>query len=214
MKIARKEQLERLSTFFSLLIEGVELEEISFKMGLSPSQIVELKNKLIDLKTEEVRNKPVEHVYVEYMLEQMKNMYDLTKLIKKYDGDHRSMSAVVGAIRVRSEISDKILQRGQDCGLIKKTPQQSENKHAILIAGLNSLELADKIKEQWRSLANLVSKESNENIIDLPVPENLHYGETSKFLEEKDEDEDDEDEIYIKPKKKKKKKKKKKRKVE
>lgn len=208
MKISRKEQLEKLSSFFSLLIEGVELEEISFKMGLSPEQVLELKNKLIDFKTEEVRDKPVEHVYVEYILDQMKNMYDLTRLIKIHRGDPKTASAVVGAIRVRSEISDKILQRGQDCGLIKKAPQQSENKHAILIAGLNSLELTNKIKEQWRSLANLVSKESNENIIDLPVPENLHYGETSKFLEEKNEDEENEDEeIYVKPKKKKKKRK-------
>ncbi|PNX52102.1 MAG: hypothetical protein BV456_00725 [Thermoplasmata archaeon M8B2D] len=201
-------RLERIGLFFELLSEGKKIDEISDIMGLENDELLKLKKDLIEEKSSDIKNKPIEHVYFEYFLNQLDNINELTNLILKFDGNSRNYGGVVSAIRARSEIYDKILDRGQNLGVIKKTPSHVKNEHSVLIADLSSNELRKAIVEQYRKIAKLTSETVNDNIVNIPIGP-LHYGDEKALPEVINIEQDKVKVEYIKPKKKKKKKKKK-----
>jgi len=164
------------------------------------------------MKTADLQAKPIEHVYVEYMIEQLKNVHKLNELIEDFDGNSRNLAAVVGAVRLRSDIHDRIMEKGQTCGVIKKAPDQKESMHGIIFADLTADDLRETIVTQYKKLARMTTG-NTQAITEMRVPKSLHYGPAIDIPEEKKEDEDDDEEM-AKPKRKAviKKKKKKKRK--
>lgn len=213
--LTKQEQISAISTLYGLLLENKTLEEISDEMELDVEEIVFLQRKLVELKTEELQRKPAEHIYVEYMIEQLKDIQSLSTIIKKYekfDGNPRDLSPIVGAIKAKHELYNGVIKMGQQCGVIKKVPERRENVHGILVAELSSNELRQMIVKQWSKVARMTAKVEDDNIIDLPVPENLHYGDSIEIPKEDDDDIDEKEIEYVKPKKKAKKKKKKKKK--
>jgi hypothetical protein len=147
------------------------------------------------------------------MIEQLKISEALQKIVNNHDGEQKTLGPVVGALRLKSDIYDRIIEKGQEFGVIQKAVEKKENVH--FIAELSSDDLREAIKEQWRKLARTSARTGNQSILELPAPDKIHYGESVDVPTKKDfDDEDDEDVTYTKPKKKKKKKKKKARKIE
>jgi len=210
MKLKKKEAIETVSTFLELVIQGKSIEDISDEMGYDISELSFLQSRLLEMKTFELQGKPVEHVYVEYMIEQLKNVHTLNSLIEKFDGNSRNLAAVVAAVRLRSDIHDRIMEKGQACGVIRKVPERKESLHGLVIAELTADDLRETIVKQYRKLAKYTTGKT-ETMAQLRVPKNLHYGPTVEISDDKEGEEEE-----INPKRKavlkKKKKKKKKRK--
>lgn len=209
MKLKKKEAIEVVSTFLELVIQGKSIEDISDEMGYDISELSLLHGRLLEMKTLELQSKPVEHVYVEYMIEQLKNVHTLNDLIEAFDGNSRNLAAVVGAVRLRSDIHDRIMEKGQACGVIRKVPEQRESLHGLIIADLTADDLRETIVRQYRKLAKYTTGKT-ETMAQMRVPKNLHYGPSIEIPEDKESEEE------VNPKRKavlkKKKKKKKKRK--
>lgn len=133
-------------------LEGQAGEDIREGFGLDHDSFREVLTKMFDAQATEVRGRPTEHVYVQYVIDQCRNIADLTKLIGKFQTTS-SHSAMVSAIRARSDIQDKVLERGQEFGIIAKEPEKS----GALIAGIVIADLSNPQLKQTvvRELANV-----------------------------------------------------------
>jgi hypothetical protein len=173
-----EKELRELSTMvFLKLVEGKNDDEIAEEMNISVKEVVKVKKRLYEDKAAEIKGKPVEHVYIEYLIAQSRNIEDLTTLITDNKNvSAKGLSAVVGAIRTRAEIHDKILVKGQECGLVKKVPNRTENVFGVFVEDLTNKELREYIVKQAGSLGSLVDKFGEQNILELPPPTVLHEG--------------------------------------
>lgn len=203
MKMEKRELVHAISVLFSALTSGYSDEEAANELGLDLEEIRRLKSEMLDFKAKELREKPIEHVYVEYMISQMANITDLTDMIKIYRGDPKSSNAAVGAIRTRSEIIDKIFNKGQDVGLIEKAPTKSESLFGILIADLTDSKLNDLMHQKVRELNELTAGNEVIDITALPAQDDLYDGPALDLTKE---DEKESEPEMVEPKKRKKKK--------
>lgn len=160
----------RLRVYFA---EALEPEEIAAHMGFDWADYEDLVKKFYEHEAQTVRDKPTEQVYVEYCLAQAQNVSDLTKILGQFRKTSQH-SAMVSAIRARSDIYDKMIARGQEFGFIEKKPE------AKIIAGVLVNQLTDKdlraaITGQLGHLDELMTKYGGgSNIIDIdPGPSHL-----------------------------------------
>lgn len=213
MKLKKRDALSAVSTFLELVVSGKSIEAISDEMGYDISELAVIQRRLLEMKTFDLQQKPIEHVYVEYMIEQLKNVHALNGMIEEFDNNSRNLAAIVAAVRLRSDIHDRILEKGQTCGVLKKAPEQKESKHSLIIADLTADDLREAIVKQYKKAARMITGNA-ETMAEIRIPKTLHYGPSVEIPEEKEEDDETEEEIRPKRKAvlKKKKKKKKKRK--
>lgn len=182
MKLTKTQKLELYSQLLGLIIEGKSGEEISDEMGLSQLEVEGLRRELVEKHAESLQRKPIEHVYAEYVIEQTQNIHDLTKIIVEWDKDSKSLSGVVGAIRARSDIADKIVQHGQKMGVLK---QKVVDGSSIDLGDLTTEELVKRIAEQHKKTALLVEKNQDRDFIDIPIGSEIHYGPSLKDKDKK-----------------------------
>jgi hypothetical protein len=178
---------EAVLRIYGMLSAGEDESDILDEMGLTATEYEHLKAAMFSEKAEEVRSKPVEHVYVEYMIDQLKNIAALDDVISNYR-ETKQATAIVGAIRARSEIMDKLIARGQEFGLIKKVPNRNELVAGVVIANLTNKELKKEITGALGGLNEMMLKYGDSNIIDV-TPGNIHRGKClpAAVLNDKDD---------------------------
>jgi len=174
MKLTKEQMREAVLQVYGLLCSGEDESDILDDMGLTATEYESLKVAMFEVKTDEVRSKPIEHVYVEYMIDQLRNISALDDIIANYRKTKQA-TALVGAIRARSEIRDKLITRGQEFGLIKKVPNRNEMVAGLVIANLTNKELKKEITGALGGLNEMISKYGESDIIDV-TPGNTHRG--------------------------------------
>jgi hypothetical protein len=183
MTFSKTDVQEAVATIYAKLSKGHSDKRIMRSMGLDADTYKALKAAMYDVKTDEVRDTPEEHLYVKYMLDQNVNIKDLTKMINKFRKTGNP-AAMVSAVRARSEILDKIIAKGQDFGLIKKTPDRKEIVAGLVVADLTNNELREGITGAIKQLDGLVKMYgSKTEFLELDVPVGLHHG--PKLIEKK-----------------------------
>jgi len=213
-KLSKKDMMAAIAVLYGELLRGdVEEEKIPENLGWSEETYLQIKNAMLEAKAAELRGVPREHFYVQYVIEQRRNMKALTDLITGLD-QKKQYNAMVGAIRLRSELTDKIVDKGMQFGVIKKEPDRREIFNGMLIADISDKELTDMILKQNVKLSGLMSKFGEIDIMSLNAGD-THYGPSVDTSEESIIDaelaalESEKESEKNKPKKKKKKKKKK-----
>lgn len=170
------EELDDLATLaWDALMTGVEGEELRDSLALDEEDFSAVLTRMFDAKASEVRNKPTEHVYVQYILDQGRNIADLTTLVQDFKKT-RQHSAMVSAIKARSDIQDKILQRGQEFGLIAS----AQDGKGLLLAGimiqeLTNDELRRAVVRELRDINTMMKDSGDADFIDVEVKE-IHRG--------------------------------------
>jgi hypothetical protein len=187
LKLTKEQMREAVLRIYGMLSAGEDESDILDEMGLTATEYEHLKSAMFNEKAEEVRSKPVEHVYVEYMIDQLKNIAALDDVISNYR-ETKQATAIVGAIRARSEIMDKLIARGQEFGLIKKVPNRNELVAGVVIANLTNKELKKEITGALGGLNEMMLKYGDSNIIDV-TPGNIHRGKglPAAVLNDKDD---------------------------
>jgi hypothetical protein len=175
MRLTKEQLQEAIATIYGYLSQGKSDKYIMKKMGLASEDYDSLKVAMFDAKADEVRARPNEHVYVEYIINQAGNIRDLTKMVKEF---HKSKqyNAMVGAIRARAEIYDKLIAKGQEFGLIKKTPERKEIVAGVLVAELSNTDLKRAVVGELNMLDKLTKKFGDGDILELEAPGDLHHG--------------------------------------
>jgi hypothetical protein len=177
VKLTRAEIAETTATIFGKLAQGESDESIADEMGLPLAEFDKLKKAMFEAKAEEIRAKPTEHVYIEYIINQSRNLTALDAILSEYKTT-RQHAAMVGAIKTRSEIYDKIVKIGQEFGLIKKEPDKTQIIAGIAVTEMSNKQLKSAITMTLVGLNKLTKRYGEGGIVDMD-PGELHSGPMS-----------------------------------
>lgn len=176
MILSKTETLSAVGKMFILLSEGKSEHEVADELGIDLELVKALQTQMYEVKTEELKGRPVEHTFVEYMIRQMANIHDLTEIINELKSTKQYNQTTVGAIRARAEIWDKIMAKGQECSVIKKAPERKEVGVVQLVAELSNTELRKEIAASMSKLVSMVERHGETDFMKLPAPKELHVG--------------------------------------
>lgn len=174
MKMTKVQVQEAIVTIYGHMCEGKLDNEIIADMGLTPEEYKKLRSAMFDAKADEVRSTPTEHVYVDYMIKQARNIKDLTDMIEEFKTT-KQYTALVGAVRVRAELYDKLIAKGQEFGLIHKEPDKKQVLAGVMVADLSNKQLKTMIVGELDNLNQLMARYGDANIMDM-APGKLHHG--------------------------------------
>jgi hypothetical protein len=161
-------QIRALLTELKLhLMSGEDDGTIQQTMGLTPGRYNELKKELYRQEKAAIQAKSTEDVYLEYVWNQTKCLQDLETLIPHIP--EQQPNAVVGAIKARSEIHDKMLKVGQDMGIINKEPERKLVIHGHVVAQLDNNDLRRAIVQETNALALAIAKYGDRDIDGNPI---------------------------------------------
>ena len=175
MKLTKGELLEVAATIYNEMISGSSEADIMDLLGLDAETFQQARKFMLESRAEQIRGKSREHVYVEYVIEQTGNIRKIDKMMSGLT-DQKQYNALVGALRLRSDILDKIITKGQDFGLLHRDPKRSEIVAGVLVAEMSDRDLKKAITGQVKLLNDLVSTHGDTDILAL-TPGPIHYGE-------------------------------------
>lgn len=155
--------------------EGDEDTEIMRSLGVDPEEYQEALACMYATKSDELRRKTTEEHYIAYCLEQRRNIKDLNGFIQELD-EKKQYNAVVGAIRLRSDIVDKMVTRGQEFGLIAKQAEKRQVFGGLILADLSDKELRKQIAQEFSGMESLVKRFGDGKMSELPKAD-LYYGD-------------------------------------
>jgi len=199
-KLSRSSLLELSASIYGLIVQGLDDREIMIKLGISNEMLEMAKKKMYEIHTDRLRTRTNDEVYIDYVAAQKRNIRDLNFLIKNLD-EKSQYNALVGAIRLRSEIQDKIIYQGQELGIIKKQATRHEVVGKHLVVNMTSDQLRNEIQNLSQMMANTVSKFGDGNFMSIPIdltrrPEALPAPvETTGTVVRFDHEEDDEEQL-------------------
>jgi len=170
--LTAEEEREATARLMSLLMGGSTDDDARMIMGLTVAQYEQLKAKLFEDEAEKIRQKPSEHVYIEYMVNQLSCVKDLGKMVDAFRKT-KQYNAMVGAVKARSEIYDKLIKKGQELGLIAKEPERQEIIGGQTVINLTNVELKKTIVAEIQGINRLMKAYGEGSILDLE-PGELH----------------------------------------
>jgi len=174
MKLTKEDLTELAVTIYDEMIRGSTESEIMDVLGIDSETFQRARRFMLEQRADSIRGKKREHVYVEYVIEQTGNILRLDRLLSGLD-DKKQYNAVVGAVRLRSDILDKIIARGQEFGIIRKEPQRKELVAGILVAEMSDVDLKKAVMGQINTLNKMVGEYGDVDIMALPESP-THYG--------------------------------------
>ena len=171
----KSELLEIAATIYEEMLDGESDDSIMSTHHLDEETFQAAKKLMLENKGAEIRGKSREQHYVEYCMEQDHTMRVLDTLVNGLDSA-RQYNAVVGALRLRSEIIDKKVTKGFEFGVIRKEPERKEIIGGVIVADMTDDDLRKSIVTSVKSTAAMMKRFGEKDIMSLPTGE-LHYGE-------------------------------------
>lgn len=156
------------------LAEGLDDDAIGERFGLGWQDIEELKRRFLDQEAETLRTRSTEHTYAIYVTEQRQCLGDLDDLINEYrggeeDGDSKkdskkNASAVIGAVRARSDIIDRIMKMGQEVGLIERKSDGKSLAAGAAITQMTNVQIRQYIITEMGHFNDLMARFGDKSI--------------------------------------------------
>ena len=136
-------------------------EKAAQELGIGTAELKRHQQAALDRFINNLQSQTTLHVYALYVLEQKSCMVELQNMINSYKTTNQH-NAVVGAVKAKSEILDKIIGKGQDMGVIEKRAKRIEFIGSLDVRNMTELDIARQIMEQMKEINELV----DEGIID------------------------------------------------
>lgn len=133
-------------------------EEIAEKLCLTAGRYNDLKKELYRQEIASLQSLTTEDVFLEYKWQQGECIGALDKMITAIGSDTKQHNALVGAIKARSEIIDKVIKTGQDMGVIQKAPETRLVVHGHALTSLSDAQLRKLVVTDLQGLGSLVEK--------------------------------------------------------
>jgi hypothetical protein len=163
-----------VNTLRVFLCSGKDDEEARVEMGLSVADFASLKRRLFSEEVAKLQRMSVEEWFVDYIVKQSANVKALSDMLVDWK-DSKQQSAMVGAVRARSEIYDKIIERGQSFGLIARQPEEKRIIAGIAVANLTNDQLQRRILGTISELNRYMSTNPEVGLLELE-PGELYSG--------------------------------------
>lgn len=164
-----KELRTALSELRLHLMAGEPDEVIQELLGVTTARYNELKRELYRQERAELQNKTAEDIFMEYVFAQKGCIKDLEDAMKGIP--ENQPNALIGAIRAKSEIHDKILKTGQAIGVIAKEPERKVIIQGHVIAQMDNNSLRKLIAQETNSLADALAKYGEVDMDGNPIGE-------------------------------------------
>jgi hypothetical protein len=108
-----------LNKLRELLTLGYSEDDIAAELGVRISTYQQLKRTLIEFEVRDILKKPSTQVFIEYSIAQENCLKDIIGILKQ-SAAKNNPAIGVQAVRLKSEIYDKVLGRGVELGVISK----------------------------------------------------------------------------------------------
>lgn len=184
MALSKAEKLEAAATIYEMVISGESDDAIMAALGMDAETYQEAKRFMIDCQVAAARGKSREQVYAEYCMDQRTNIRLVDNFLTKLD-EKRHYNATVGAIRLRADLIDKVLQAGFDLGIVKKAAERHELIGGLAIANMSDGDLRKAITDMMMKTTTMVTGASGGDVDIMALePGELHRGEGTAIVEE------------------------------
>lgn len=175
-KLSRRQKLVLAASIYDQLLDGQSDTEIMDDLGVTAQDYADAKKFLLDSKGDEEVSLSTKARFARYVIEQERNIVDLTDLVNHLDRQ-KQYSAVIGAIRMRSDIADRVIATGQTLGVIAKEPERRLLLGGISVTDMKEGDLRKGVLEAIGGLSKMIDKYgSGSNVRELS-PGRLHHGE-------------------------------------
>lgn len=144
----------RLAELRVMMRGGKSDEEIVEETGVEFNSLVWLKDQVYKQDRAAIENADPASIFIRYCLQQEGIIVELNEVITKFMTTNQG-SAIVGAIKEKSQIYDRVIKMGQDLGLIVKTGDAID-PDAVRLAGRDPDEIRDMIQENLDSINELL----------------------------------------------------------
>lgn len=111
-----------LNRLKELLTLGYDEDRCAAELGVRIDKFRELQRKLVEQEITAALGKPAAQIYIEFVLAQQSCLRDLAVLFEK-GVKIQNQGVLVQAVRLKSEIYEKIVNKGQELGVIDKDRQ-------------------------------------------------------------------------------------------
>lgn len=153
----------KLRSFYA---SGDAEDDIAKKFGITWEDYEDLKKHFYEYEADDVRSRTPERSYIDYCIKQEQNIDDLTKMIAHFK-EAKQNSAMVGAVKARADIQDRIIERGQDFGFIVKK-QQPKLIAGVFVSEMSTKDIRSAIVQEMKSLGDLAEL-GDRNILDIDI---------------------------------------------
>ncbi|MCK5019272.1 MAG: hypothetical protein KAS32_19590 [Candidatus Peribacteraceae bacterium] len=120
-----REKKELLLQFVKLLGQGMDREEIEETLALAPGDYEPLLTRFYDQAESSFKSKSNLRIYLDYITRQAQFVRDLERCkLGLEKSNWKNAQGYVAAVKVQSEILDKLISQGQDLGLIKRIAER------------------------------------------------------------------------------------------
>ncbi len=175
LPFTKEQRKEAMVQLFTLLTQGMTEKEAMEHMNLDADTFEQLRVGMFDFKSEEIRKRPPEHVYVQYLIDCTRGIKDLDMMIQTFQrGDSKQYNAIVGAVRARTEIYNHIIQKGQEFGILEKKAEEKIIRAGIVLTNLASPELQAMIVKELKAASDMMKRHGDSNILEIE-PGPSHY---------------------------------------
>lgn len=177
-KPRKRQEPDVLKRIYKLLCDGVSDEDIADEIGVDDVAFEKLKLDSLKAKALEYKQKPPEHTYVEYVIEQKKTLALLDALIRDLAGseDPKVAPARVAAIRARADVLDRLVDKGQTLGMIDKAADVTKIVGGFAFDQLAASDMKAMIMKELEGLRRMV--DTSAVPIERAIVPPLHYGES------------------------------------
>lgn len=139
------------------LASGKDDLQVMDEMGVTPGEYNTLKRELYAQEKLELQGRGPEEVYIDYVLQQRKCIKDLDDVLGKFTTT-KQYNAVVGAVRAKSDILDKLIVKGKELGVIREDTEANKVVAGFLVVGMNAEELRTAVAKQAGMAAELLQR--------------------------------------------------------
>lgn len=152
-KTEERQYVTRLRVLMGQGLSDIECVE---ELGVTPHTLSKLKQKLFSDELEAVQNETAAENWVRYHLKLLQCIKELDEVIKQgFDSDAvTALSSTVGAIKAKADLIDRVVERGQDLGVIPRTRPDTDDE----FAGLEVESLRSLVAEKQRLLEKAAAR--------------------------------------------------------
>jgi hypothetical protein len=181
MDLSSTEVQDAAQTLYSQMLEGSSESKVADDYGWDAETLTAIRRVMFEVQTTQLRKMSREDHFVEYRIHQHQNLKDLGDLISSLDSN-KQYNAIVGALRLRSDIHDKLVAKGQEFGIIKKEPERKEVVGGILVGDMDAGAVRGILMTKLSSLEKLMSDFGDADLATL-APGRLHHGPRAKIID-------------------------------
>lgn len=175
-QLSRKQKIKLAALIYERMVEGESDGDIIADLGISPQQFSVGKKFLLSTKGEEEERLHPKERFARYLIEQERNMNDLSDLIINLNSKTQ-YSVIAGAIRMRSDILNKIIDTGQTLGVISKEPERRVLVGGISVSDMKEGDLRRGVLEAIGGLGKMIERYGQGSNLRALSPGPLHHGE-------------------------------------